>query len=142
MKCPTCQSRTKKLIAEYDYSKQSGIKDLILTDVDSYHCKKCDETYFDLGDHSELTEKITDALLELDLLEGSQIRFIRKHFFEETIFQYAKRAFLNPKELSKAEKDLLSKKEMKPVSLKVQESVIRFHAGNVSISIGGKTHKF
>lgn len=134
MKCPTCQSRTKKQIAEYDYSKQSGIKDLILTDVDSYHCKKCDETYFDLGDHSELTEKITDALLEVDVLEGSQIRFIRKSFFEETLFQFAKRAILNPKELSKAEKDVLELKRMKVVSLKTQEAVIAHYSTRVSVS--------
>ncbi|MEN0060238.1 MAG: hypothetical protein AAGB31_15475 [Bdellovibrio sp.] len=140
--CPLCQNKLTRTTIDYDYSKQSGISDLVLTDVDEYRCLKCDKEFVDLGDDRTLAETIADSLLELEELTNEHACFIRTHFFEETVFQFAKRIKENPRSIHAFEKNKLSKEKHAKLSLKTQEALIAFYASNITVKIGNSNLKF
>lgn len=90
MKCPKCSKRLRAKYIKYDYSDKSGIANCILENVKEYTCKKCDETYIDLGSVDEINQQISNILLEFDVLTRGQLKFIRQQIFKMNYFEFAK----------------------------------------------------
>lgn len=125
MKCPKCDGRTKHTLTDYDYEKQSGIVGLELKGVDTYCCKKCDFKFWDFGDMADVHDEIAKALMGKIVLWKADIKFVQTHFFEDTVFQFAKRIGTEPQTLKMLYKGPDLNIHCRRLSDKVKDAIIR-----------------
>jgi len=81
MQCPSCDSKKamKSTVIVHKF-KESGLDNVTLTGVKEYRCENCGEAILDLGDVSQLTRAIAEALLrKKEVLSGEEIRYLRTH---------------------------------------------------------------
>jgi len=115
MKCPKCDKKLRAKYVSFDYSEKSGIPGCILENIKQYTCKKCDETYHDLGSIDEINMMIGNILLGSSVLTRQQVKFIRSHIFKMSYFEFGKILKTNPQHLRDVEnhRKILSKELIK-----------------------------
>ncbi len=107
MKCLKCDKKLRAKYVDYDYSDKCGIPGTTLTNIKQYTCKKCEETYHDLGSHEEINRMIADILLDQSEVQRNQIKFIREQIFKMSYFEFGELTKINPQMI----KDLESKRK-------------------------------
>lgn len=128
MKCIGCGLKLRGKKIDYDYSNKSFSGVTIV--CKKYECKKCAKEYIDLGDDHELNTQICDLLLQQDILNRNQLKYIIDQVFCESLFQFAKRVNQNPgfiKDLINSKKILsktLSDQIMKLIFLRFKTPII------------------
>lgn len=82
-----CPLKGNRITCKY---KESGLANVTLVGVEHFKCTKCREEYFAYGNIDKLHGTIAHALLQKkDLLNGSEIRFLRK-YLGYSVVQFAK----------------------------------------------------
>ena len=106
MHCPQCSNpkalRFKRV--DFDYSNTCGIPGVTLEEVKKYSCPECHNHFFDLGDARRISDSVANVLLAKPMLRGGEMRFLRTHCLDKTIFELADLICENPRELTNIEK--------------------------------------
>ena len=81
MTCSMCDNKKilkrEKITHKY---KECGLNNVTLVGAERFHCEQCGEEYFGYGNLEKLHMAIAHVLLrKRDLLNGSEVRFLRKH---------------------------------------------------------------
>lgn len=130
MKCPKCEKVLRGKKDSYDYSDKSF--EGVSIDCKKYECKKCKNTFYDLGDDDDINRQICDLLLQQKTLQRKQLKYIIEQVFDESIFQFAKRIKTNPTHL----KGLINSKKIlsQELSDKISEKIyLKFKTPTITL---------
>ncbi len=102
--CSECGGEARMVRGDYEF-KESGLRDVVLLDIELVKCGECGNVDPVLFRLEELMHLVAVAVLQKQYrLEGEELRFLRKHS-ELTQEEFAKLLHVDKTTLSKWEND-------------------------------------